>query len=129
MAKGDLHLFRTVATLHVPSHVEFAFVDSEADSPRAAVDLALRGDLDLLNFQQLQAGTCLGWLKSSQSSPLLVVDQCGRNVTSEFLTFDGGRIRLQRSVTPSMLTRSEAVIRQDCLGYFMEPDPQFGSVS
>lgn len=129
VAKGDLYLFRTVATLFVPSRIDFAFVDSEADSPSAAVDLALRGDLDLLNFQQLKAGTCLGWLKSSQSSPLYVVDQFGRNVTSEFLTFDGGCIRLRRSVTPSMLTRSEAVIRQDCLGYFMDSDPQFGSVT
>ncbi len=128
VAKGDLHLFRTVAALFVPARVEFAFVDSEADSSSGAVDLALRGDLDLLNFQELKPGTCLGWLKSSQSAPLYVVDQSGRNVTDEFLTFDGGCIRLRRSATPSMLTRSEAVIRQDCLGYFMDPDPQFGGM-
>jgi len=52
-----------------------------------------------------------------------VTDQSGRNVTDEFLTINEGRLELLKSVIPSMLTHNQSVMRQDCLGYFMERYP------
>ncbi len=51
--------------------------------------------------------------------PLTVVDEQDRNLTDHFLERRGDSILLKRDVTPAMLTRDHAVIRQDCLGYLM----------
>ena len=60
--------------------------------------------------------------------PLDVWDQEGRNVTGEFIEIRDGAIRLRKEVVPSKLTQHAQVIRQDCLGYFMErlTGPQTG---
>ncbi len=86
-------------------------------------DLLLRGDIEELNFQELPVGCVVGQARSSQELPLQVWDQEGRDATHEYLEFLNGSIVLRRQVMPSMLTRLSSVIRQDCLGYFMERQP------
>ena len=39
----------------------------------------------------------------------------------QYITYRNGEIRLRQPVVPSMLTTSEDMIYQDCLGYLMEP--------
>ncbi|MCA9093668.1 MAG: hypothetical protein KDA68_09295, partial [Planctomycetaceae bacterium] len=85
-----------------------------------ASHLTLREDLDRLNFQELESGECLGWTDTRSGTPLVVTDQSGRNVTDEYLVTRNGRIELRRPAVPAMLTCDQNVIRQDCLGYFME---------
>lgn len=123
LAEGDLHLFHTVAVINVQPDVRFAFADSQPEDSDLPFDLTLRRDLDHLNFQELEAGTPIGWTNSPTPRPLVVTDQSGRNVTGKFLTFDDGYIRTCKGVIPSMLTCNQAVIRQDCLGYLMERYP------
>jgi gamma-glutamyl:cysteine ligase YbdK (ATP-grasp superfamily) len=122
-ARGDLHIFHTVATIGVSPRCRFTFADAESVRLREAFDLVLRDDLERLNFQELAARTVLGWAKSQPTWPLGVTDQSGRNVTSDFLEQQKGCIRLRRSVIPAMLTCSQDAIRQDCLGYLMERHP------
>ncbi|HXY34927.1 MAG TPA: glutamate-cysteine ligase family protein, partial [Planctomycetaceae bacterium] len=62
-AEGDLHLFHTVATLDVSPRHRITFSDTATFPKREGFDLVLRGDLDRLNFQELPAGTHLGWSK------------------------------------------------------------------
>ena len=52
--------------------------------------------------------------------PLDVRDEQGQDVGERFFEVEGGELRLRQSLMPSMLTRNQAVIRQDCLGYLME---------
>jgi hypothetical protein len=135
-AKGDIHVFHTVATVKVKSSATFGFARN-LDSARlsaegmarsidtdASHDVTLRGDLEDLNFQELRVGTLVGTLvgdsRSSDASPLEIFDQEGRDVTDDFLEIRGRRIVLRKEVMPSMLTQHPTVIRQDCLGYFME---------
>lgn len=120
-AAGDLHLFQTVATINLSSvRMHLTFETPDANCCPAEYDLALREDLEHLNFQELNAGLCLGWSRSRTVLPLTVTDQCGLDATTEFLALHDGKIQLRQSVIPAMLTRNEDVIRQDCLGYFME---------
>lgn len=116
----DLHVFHTVATITLSAGVELVFDESGAGQCPSQVDLALRGDLERLNFRELVAGTCLGWSRSASVIPLTVTDEAGRNVTDQFLTIKEGRLELLKPVIPSMLTHNQSVMRQDCLGYLME---------
>lgn len=108
---GDIHLFHTVATLKVEPHATLSFNGQPAD-------LRFRADFDWFNFQELPPGTLFG--NSSQAGHLKVFDDRGRDVTGTYLEWIAGELRLRRQVMPSMLTLDQEVIRQDCLGYFME---------
>jgi hypothetical protein len=49
-----------------------------------------------------------------------VFDEQGQEVTSSVLKATNNDIILQRSVIPAMLTKNVQIVRDDCLGYFME---------
>jgi len=119
LAHGDIDLFHTVATVKVPPDVSISFDGSPAD-------LVLRGDLDHLNFSELAAGTPLATVgAAARSRDLLVVprnDGSG-NRWRELFSLRGERLVLERPLMPSMLTRSERAVRQDCLCYLMERLP------
>lgn len=113
VADGDIHLFRTVATVKVPSATSFSFSLSDAN-------LVFPSDLESLNFQELQPGVLLATRGTGTTASLEVRDELNRDVMSSFLVSDEQSIRLRRAVMPAMLTSNELVIRQDCLCYFME---------
>jgi hypothetical protein len=108
---GDVHLFHTVAALKVAPEATLRF-------DGAPSDLRFRADLDWFNFRELAPGTVFG--HGRLEGCLRVEDDLGRDVTATYLEEAGGELRLRRTVMPSMLTLDERVIRQDCLGYFME---------
>lgn len=113
---GDIHLFHTVATVKVPEACSIGF-------GAAAADLVFPAELDHLNFRELPAGTLLARRPGGADAGLEVWDERGRQVAGDFLAQAGDEIRLARPLMPSMLTLNEAVIRQDCLCYFMERYP------
>lgn len=115
----DLRLYETTARLTVPAEVGFGF-----DDPRATLNLA--PDLDALNFHELPAGTRLAFVTPGGQPPVRAHDLDGRDVTGRYLAVRNGALVTTRALTPSMLTRDLRVIRQDCLGYFMEPVPVAG---
>lgn len=125
----DLHLFQTVATILVPERIRMEFGEPSGlgreltNDDAAHVDLWLRPDLDRLNFQELNSCDALGWSPSPSTLPLVVVDDQGKTCTERFLRLQHHRIELMRPVIPAMLTCNPAVVRQDCLGYFMERLP------
>jgi gamma-glutamyl:cysteine ligase YbdK (ATP-grasp superfamily) len=117
---SDLHLFHSVATLNVPPRVNVRFGDLTNAEPITNSDFVLRSDLEQLNFQDLQAGTVIGRCNSASAMPLTVTEESGRIATDACLIMEEGQVNLRRGVIPAMLTCNEAVIRQDCLGYFMQ---------
>lgn len=110
---GDMHLFHTVATVKVPPAVTISFTPSPAD-------VCFRADLEDLNFQELPAGYLLGYRRPGGPVGLEVLDQEGRDVTAEFIETEEVEILLRQPAIPAMLTCQESIIRQDCVGYFME---------
>ncbi len=119
----DMDLFHTVATVTVPDHISFSFIDSipnKIDDSRSK-DIYFPTTLDHLNFTELTAGTTLGYLKSNNTEiPLLVTDENGQDATKHYLNLEAGELRTTREFMPSMFTLDKEIIRQDCLGYLME---------
>jgi succinylglutamate desuccinylase len=113
VSQQDIDLFHTVARVTVSPRAQIGF-DPEMG------DIVFKPDLDRLNFQELPAGTVLGHINGSGLDLLDVRDEQGRDVQRDYFRLDDGRLLLQRSVMPSMLTKDIDVIRQDCLCYLME---------
>lgn len=110
---GDVHLFHTVATVKVPADVTIGFGEATAD-------LVFPNDLDRWNFNELGPGAEIAIRPGASTARLIVEDEQGRDVHADYISEQGHSLRLKRKVLPSMLTRDQRIIRQDCLGYFME---------
>jgi len=113
VAPGDIDLFHTVAQVKVPEDVSFGF-------PPGKADILLTPELERLNFRELPRGTALARVKPSKGIQLDVRDEQGEDVTGRYFHVEDGELRLKLPMMPSMLTRNEVVIRQDCLCYLME---------
>lgn len=113
VAGHDLDLYHTVAVVKVPDYLSFGF-------GAEAAQIRLRENLDHMNFTELEAGTLLGWMSGETAGRLVVSDEAGRDVGERFLDYRAGEIRTKVPLMPSMFTLNREVIRQDCLGYFME---------
>lgn len=109
----DIDLFHTVARVSVSPRASIGF------SP-AGGDIVFEPDLDRLNFQELPAGTPFGRIEGDDLQLLDVRDEQGRQVLGDYFGVNDGRLCLQRTVMPSMLTKDIDIIRQDCLCYLME---------
>jgi hypothetical protein len=83
-------------------------------------DILLSAELEGFNFRELPTGTPFGLVNRGTEICLDVRDENGLDVAARFFHVEEGELRLSTPVMPSMLTRDEAVIRQDCLCYLME---------
>ncbi|MCG6897403.1 MAG: M14 family metallopeptidase [Thiocapsa sp.] len=113
VAPHDIDLFHTVAQVRVREDVGFGFPPDQAD-------LVLNPTLEQLNFSELPRGMAFGRIRVGLGIGLDVRDERGRDVGDRYFQVDDGELRLRQSVMPSMLTRNQVVIRQDCLCYLME---------
>ncbi|MCF7983775.1 MAG: succinylglutamate desuccinylase/aspartoacylase family protein [Thiohalocapsa sp.] len=109
----DIDLFHTVAQVRIPAELDFTFSPGQAS-------LVLSPEIERLNFRELAAGTALGACGNGRDVSLEVRDEWGRDVSRHYFHVDDGELKLRVPVMPSMLSRDETVIRQDCLCYLME---------
>lgn len=108
----DIDLFHTQAIVKIPSQISFGFGCDNRD-------LCLLDDLELLNFRELPPGTEFGQMTKGIHT-LDVQNEQGEQVAERYFTLEQGALKTRLPVMPSMLTRNESVIRQDCLCYLME---------
>jgi hypothetical protein len=118
VADTDYELYHTVATVKVPSTVQFSFSDETAD-------LMFPTDLDHMNFRELPARTQLARV-GSERARIEAWNERGEDVAERYFERDNGGLYTRLPVMPSMLTLNEEVIRQDCLCYLMERLPPVG---
>lgn len=112
VAQHDISVFHTVSIVKIPEDVSFAFGASD-------VQLQFIDDIDHFNFSEMPAGTRFGW-RHDESARLECEDEHGNDVSERYFSYQNGSIELAMTVMPSMLTRDEKVIRQDCFCYLME---------
>ncbi len=112
---SDFHLLRTVATIKVNPRASFAFSGSSESA-----DVILPEDLARLNFRPLSNGAVLGRQRPGGDLALIILSEDDKDVTDDFLAVINDEIVLSQAAIPSMLTTNAQVIRDDCLGYFME---------
>ncbi len=110
-------VFHTIGRITVPYRSQLGF-----GSCPGQVDLCFRDDLEKLNFTTVPAGTKLGE-SAGNINNLKVTDNKDRDVTTEYFSFDDNAITTRKTMTPSMFTKNETIIHQDCFGYIMEPYP------
>ncbi|QKT02883.1 succinylglutamate desuccinylase/aspartoacylase family protein [Ectothiorhodospiraceae bacterium 2226] len=118
VAPQDIGLFHTVAVVKVPPHTRFGF----GAQPTEDCSLCFAEDLDHYNFHELPQGTVLGYVNGCHVR-LEAWDEQGADVGERYFTVEQGTLRTRLPVMPSMLTRDENIIRQDCLCYLMERLP------
>lgn len=111
LSHTEVDLFHTVATVKIPAQIEFGFGDHHL--------LNLDPQLERFNFSELPVGTHWGDMANDEM-PFVVTDEEGEIVTSDYFELQQVRLLNRLPVMPSMLTRDERVIRQDCLCYLME---------
>lgn len=113
VAPQDIDLFHTVAQVKIREDVGFGFPPEQAD-------LMLNPTLEQLNFCELPPGMAFGRIRAGLGTGLEVRDERGLDVGDRYFAVGDGELRLRQPVMPSMLTRNQVVIRQDCLCYLME---------
>ena len=113
VASHDIDLFHTVAIVKVPQDVTFGF-------DGGTTDILFSSGLDHFNFRELPRGTSFGQICEGIGVGLAVSDEHGADVSERYFYVDNGELRLKLPMMPSMLTRDQRVIRQDCLCYLME---------
>ena len=112
IAKHDIDLFHTVATVRLADDVTVGFDEN-------GLDLRLVENIDHLNFHELPPNTLFGWQHSSDEVLLRAYDEKDREVSCNYFYLDDKALKTCRRVMPAMLTRDTRVIRQDCLCYLM----------
>ncbi len=113
VAEHDIELLHTVATVKVREGVTFGFGDE-------AADICFLKELDHLNFRELPGGTVLGTVKAESGMGLEIINERGEEVSDQYFVLDENELKLLNPAIPSMLTKDQAVVRQDCLCYLME---------
>ncbi len=116
VAANDINLYHTVGRVTVAKDATFSFEDG-------AADIRFVDHLDSYNFNELPAGTILARVHQAGGPLIEVLDEQGQNVTGDYFQIEDGLLKTRARVMPSMLTRDEAIIRNDCLCYVMERFP------
>ncbi|MEJ2376187.1 MAG: M14 family metallopeptidase [Pseudolabrys sp.] len=109
---SDLDLMRTFATIKIPADASFSYDGTDAD-------FRLRGDLDRLNFSELDAGVIFGRLGGGGGRRFDIVTAEGEEAADGYFDYSSGKIRLSQRAIPAMLTLDPNAVRLDCLGYLM----------
>jgi len=89
-------------------------------APDAAADLTLDPDLDRHNFELLDAGAPLGWLRGD-ALPLCAHDASGVDRAHDLFASHEGRLAAARPWIPVMVTTDPIAARIDCLFYVVQP--------
>ena len=87
-----------------------------AQKPDASADLTMPDDLDRHNFETVDVGSRIGWIRGEEC-PLRLVDEAGHDRASEYFECQGDALVARRPFMPIMITVDAAVAASDCLFY------------
>jgi hypothetical protein len=90
--------------------------------PSEGADLTVEADVDRHNFEVLEPGVAIGWVREGAPWPLEARSAEGRDLSRELFDLEGGRLAVRRGLVPIMMTTDAAVAQSDCLFYAVRPD-------
>ena len=105
--RDALHLVESHLTLNIPEHVSFDF------DPGADADLRFEPDFEDRNFTLFDPHQVFGYTRVER--PISITDTDGHDVTDDIMRVEQGKIYLNNTMMPAMITRDKLVVRQDCL--------------
>jgi hypothetical protein len=116
VAPQDVDLMRTFAIVKVPEGRAISFDGAPAD-------FTFNGNVDSLNFSEVQPGAAFG-KRAAETDARLKVEPAGNVLTeaeelARCFSYPGDEIRFAQPVIPSMLSCDAAAVKADCLCYLM----------
>ncbi len=81
------------------------------------VDITLVHDIEKYNSEDIQAGTCIGWIDRSLNDCLTAVNDHGEDIISFIFDVDGERLLIKDNVKIFMATSRADIALSDCLFY------------
>jgi hypothetical protein len=111
-SRDALHLVESHLTLNIPEHVSFEF------DPGADADLRFEPDFEDRNFTLFDPHQVFGYTRVER--PLSITDTNGHDVTDDIMRVEQGKIYLNNTMMPAMITRDKLVVRQDCLCHLLQ---------
>ncbi len=87
-----------------------------ATVPHDDADLTMPDDLDRHNFDIVEAGSRIGWVRG-EGCPLHLIDEYGHDRADEYFELRGQELVVRRPFMPIMITVDAAVAAADCLFY------------
>lgn len=112
VAAHDLQMVESLATITINNDIEFSFEPSET------ADLIFDYDFEHKNFTELTRDDVFAY--SDKAKPLTVKDQNSNDITDEIIRIDDGKVYLNKTLMPAMITKDKAIIKQDCLCYLLQ---------
>ncbi len=93
---------------------------SFAEAPDSSVALTVSSNIDRHNFERLEPGSALGWLRDGAAWPLLAEAPDGTECSRDFFHVDSGVLRTRRELIPIMMTTNIQIAKADCLFYAVQ---------
>ena len=112
----DLQLVQSFATLKIPPQVSFDF------NLAAQTDITFDESFERKNFTEFSPQDVFAHTRVEK--PLSITNQRGKDVTDDIIRIEDGKIYLNQSLMPAMITVDKSIVRQDCLCYLLA-DYQF----
>ncbi len=104
-------MVKSLATLNIPKDVTFDF------NLNAQADLTFDIDFERKNFTEMKSTDVFAHTRVER--PFQVTDQNGVDVTDQIMRVENGRVYLNKTLIPAMITLDKTIIRQDCLCYLL----------
>ena len=109
----DIDLYHTVGVVKIPDDVSISFNNEPAD-------VRFINGIERLNFEEIPANTVLAKVNNDIEKPMIVLDEEGNDIFTDYFCIDADQLKTIASVMPAMLTDKIVFIRQDCFFYLME---------
>ena len=112
VAPHDLQLVKSLVTLNIPDDVSFDLNLS------ARADLTFESGFERKNFTEIKTTDVFALTRVKK--PLLITNQHGEDVTDEISRIENGKVYLNKTLMPAMITLDKTIVRQDCLCYLLD---------
>ncbi len=107
----DLQLMESFARVKVPQHIDFEF-DLNGET-----ELLFDPDFERYNFSEFHSHHVFA--RSRNSNPLMITNRYGNDITDQIIRVEHGKVFLNETLMPAMITTDESIVRQDCLCYLL----------
>jgi succinylglutamate desuccinylase len=111
VAAHDLQLMQSHVTLNIPDDVSFEFNVS------ARADLTFDQGFERKNFTEIKTTDVFAYTRVKR--PMLMTNQQGEDITDDIMRVENGKVYLNKTFMPAMITLDKTIVRQDCLCYLM----------
>jgi len=91
------------------------------ERPAPEADLTVDAAVDRHNFERVEPGAPIGWLRERGPWPFVATRADGAEVSQELFRLRDGVVEARRAFVPIMMTTSPEIAIQDCIFYAAEP--------